>query len=316
MFRSQSWRVACCLAVLNLQLAPLSVLALDSESTSRQTNWQKVDEAFTDDYKFRREEIKRALGPVIVLGLPEAVLIKNGEHSSVPCVPESYTARKTVDHIALAIYVILLNQTGKPLNENACNQLKLLAERVEKAQTFGRIVDQLSDSDSARQQKIISDSLQFLGETLRTGQVSSDQLHAFVQSIAPASMQNADDAIASQLGLLDEIVTGWRQQMTEDEWARTYVIVSGEHMPRDRNSAMQYALALMKQPAEGDRVVYYEGEYDESKALDLLATHILDRHIAIDYFADKMRMHRDLLSDGARKYLDKHKPGESQAVRP
>ena len=42
--------------------------------------------------------------------------------------------------------------------------------------------------------------------------------------------------------------------------------------------------------------------------MDLLATHALDRKVAIDFFKDKWRMHRDLLSDGARQYLKKHPP--------
>ena len=37
--------------------------------------------------------------------------------------------------------------------------------------------------------------------------------------------------------------------------------------------------------------------------LDLLATHLVDTQVGIDFFNDPNRMARDLLSDGTRDYL-------------
>ena len=45
------------------------------------------------------------------------------------------------------------------------------------------------------------------------------------------------------------------------------------------------------------------GSAEEPRALDLLATHLVDTQIAIDFFNDPERMNRDLLSDAARDYL-------------
>jgi hypothetical protein len=46
----------------------------------------------------------------------------------------------------------------------------------------------------------------------------------------------------------------------------------------------------------------------EEAGLNILATHVLDEQIAVDFFDDPWRMHRDLLSDGASRYLKAHPP--------
>ena len=43
--------------------------------------------------------------------------------------------------------------------------------------------------------------------------------------------------------------------------------------------------------------------FDEPRALDLLATRLVDTQVGIDFFNDPLRMHRDLLSDAAQDYL-------------
>ena len=60
----------------------------------------------------------------------------------------------------------------------------------------------------------------------------------------------------------------------------------------------------MGEGGEGRRIIYAEALFDESKALDLLGTHLVDTRIGEAFFADPQRMHRDLLSDAAQSYLD------------
>jgi hypothetical protein len=66
---------------------------------------------------------------------------------------------------------------------------------------------------------------------------------------------------------------------------------------------MQYFLRLLHEPAEGGRVVYAETLWEESQAMDLLGTHLLDGSVGEAFFGDYMRMHRDLLGDAAKQYL-------------
>ena len=83
-------------------------------------------------------------------------------------------------------------------------------------------------------------------------------------------------------------------------------------MPRQNNLATQYFARLLHEKGEGPRIVYAESMYDEQQALDLLATHLLDTQIGADFFADRWRMHRDLLGPAATRYLDRlEMPGGS-----
>jgi hypothetical protein len=121
-------------------------------------------------------------------------------------------------------------------------------------------------------------------------------------------MQNVDDAVADQLLAIDMQVRQWRKQLGPERWQELSVVVVGGHMPRERNTTMQYFAKALRVKREGARLYYCEGLSEESDGLNLVGTHILDRKIAVAFFKDEWRMHRDLLSDGAAKYLSKHPP--------
>ena len=93
-----------------------------------------------------------------------------------------------------------------------------------------------------------------------------------------------------------------RAAHTQD-WNDLTVLVIGPQLPRKDNLAVQYFARLLGQPGEGKRLIYAEGLGDEPRALDLLATHLVDTQIGIDFFNDPNRMARDLRSDGTRDYL-------------
>jgi hypothetical protein len=77
----------------------------------------------------------------------------------------------------------------------------------------------------------------------------------------------------------------------------------GTQAPRKGNLAVQYFARLLGEPGEGRRIVYAEAIFDETRALDLVATKLVDTQVGIDFFNDPLRMHRDLLSDAAQDYL-------------
>src|SRR5256885_2131277 len=120
---------------------------------------------------------------------------------------------------------------------------------------------------------------------------------------ATRSSSRATAARAKSAGL-HAAASAWRREMSADEWRALHVVVIGVHMARDEELATQYFLRLLGEPAEGRRVVYAEGLWDESRALDLLATHIMDGLVGAAFFGSDLRMHRVVFSDAARTYLD------------
>jgi len=100
-------------------------------------------------------------------------------------------------------------------------------------------------------------------------------------------------------------VTAWRKEMSAGDWAKLRVLVIGPHMPREGLVVMQYFSKLLNEPQEGRRIVYAEGLWEEPRALDLVGTHLLDGAVSEAFFGDYWRMHRDLLADAAKDYLDR-----------
>jgi hypothetical protein len=85
---------------------------------------------------------------------------------------------------------------------------------------------------------------------------------------------------------------------------RFVVIVMGGQLPRRENLAVQYFARLLGETGEGKRVLYAEGVSDESRALDLLATHIIDSRIGERMFGTGEAMRQDILGRDAGRYLD------------
>jgi hypothetical protein len=160
-----------------------------------------------------------------------------------------------------------------------------------------------SDGQLQRQQKIINDSLAFLDAAIENREVQKTALDDFARRMTPVLLKNVDEAARVELDALHSHVTEWRNQMTPDEWKALRVVVMGAHMPRDSEITMQYFERLLDEPVEGGRIVFAEGLWEEPRALDLLGTHLVDGSAGAAFFGEFMRMHRDLLSDAARVYI-------------
>jgi len=158
-----------------------------------------------------------------------------------------------------------------------------------------------------RQKRILDESLSLMDEAMRNKMVTRESLLRFVKSVRKDVSANLDEAVAIELASLDDCVCSATKEMSEAEWKQLHVVIMSSHMPRNANRVMQYFQKLLGEDREGKRIIYMEGPDDNEKALDLLATHILDFDIGNVFFGDPWRMHNDLLSQGAAKYLRKHK---------
>src|SRR5262249_40574460 len=97
-------------------------------------------------------------------------------------------------------------------------------------------------------------------------------------------------------------------KMTEDMRAKLCVVVCGSRQARSQDIMMEYFQRLLgEQAATGaareNRLIYAESTFKEEAALDLIARHIIDQDAGEAFFGDRMRMQRDLLSEGAADYV-------------
>lgn len=298
----------------------------------------RMNDQFRHNYTIARKEVRDAALPVIVANGDKVMLFRRasatgpvtgsdrvtvgrdvtGSYSVAVSkdertfVPAVWSVLKSVDHVPLALFVMLQSQTDKPLPESSLAELKALRQSTLEA--MPEIIAALHAETLlppqalVRNQQMLDDSLGFVAAVIKAGSVSRADLLAFATRMTKPSMLNADDAEALDLALLDTAVQEWHTQLTPAEWANLRIVLMGGHMPREQDRRMQYFSLLLNEKREGQRIVYVEGLDDMDKALDLLATHILDERIAQAYFGDPWRMHRDLLSDSAHRYLVKHPP--------
>ena len=122
----------------------------------------------------------------------------------------------------------------------------------------------------------------------------------------PLVVANATDAAGSQLECLQATVTQWRKILGPENWMRFRVVIIGAHMPREGEVSWQYFSRLLGESTEGGRIVYAESLWSAKDAMELLATHLVDQAAGEAFFNDPLRLHRDLLADATKTWLEAH----------
>lgn len=256
-------------------------------------------------YSHAKKEVIAHLDPVIVCEGTKVILLHDGKRIQEDYIPPNYSLLKTVDHAPLAVFVFLHDKTDRTLTADELKELLtfkiLIQNAIPALQPSG-----LPESIITRQNQVLNKVLAFIDSVSSQQQVGLTQLNDFSHGLGKLALATAYDDVSLELASLDKIVRKWKSGMSKEAWSKLRVVITGGHMARNQGRTMQYFSRILKQKAEGDRLVYFEGSDDESKALDLLATHVLDRQAAKAFFHDPWRLHRDLLSDGAKRYLQEH----------
>lgn len=266
--------------------------------------WNEMNLHFREQYSKSRHRELEKLGPIVILREDKMIMRYKGDVQTIKVVPQRYTFLKSVSHIPLAVYVMLDGRTGQ-LSADTKQDLTGFMASVEKA--AANIGEWNSSAESlSRLKQMIDGSRELVNRALKTGSVSSDELRKFARGMAPLVLEAAYEATTMELDLIDKGLKTWKEKMPAEDWDRMHVVVMQPHMPRNENRTMLYFEKLLKQPYEGERIIYCEGSSDEEYAVNLIGTHVIDKHIAVDFFKDPWRMHRDLLGDGAKRYLKKH----------
>jgi hypothetical protein len=295
--------VVLALFVVALPIALSAANATPSEKVSPQPDpLISANSEFLRLYAAARSYEINHCGPVIIVSSGKAVLITGKTRKEAKFIPPEYQVFKAIDHTTLAVFVALKNVVGNKLSAANISDLKSLQSYAQSSEKeLSRY--NLDPVTLARQKKLLSNTVDFISEVLAKATVSKEELDNFVRQQTPQLMENANASVAMELHTLDTHIQSWKQTMKPSAWNQVHVIICDEHMPRNDERYMQYFLKLFGEKQEGQHVIYQEGNFDEKKAMQLLGTHLLDKSIAEEFFGDPSRMHRDLLSDGARKYL-------------
>lgn len=257
-------------------------------------------------YAQARKTTLEKTGPIVLLEGDNLVLLRQGKRTEVKAIPELYHQLKTVAHIPLALFAFTIGQGEGDLGEQRAGELKKYRTLIESA-AKDLPKRGLPDLMLVRQNKIIEPSLAFIDALLESKKVRRDEALKYIQGVKPAVLENMYDAAKSELDGLHKQMTAWKAELTPEEWKNLKVVIMGAPLPRKGNLAVQYFARLLGEPGESFRIVYTESVYDEEKSLRVLATSELDKGVAIAFFDEPTRMHRDLLADVATEYIRKMK---------
>ena len=262
----------------------------------------ELNAAFHEAYAVVRAEAFAHQGPVLVVDGDRLVLYRDQAVVAEEVVrPPAYHLLKAVAHVPLAVRLRLVAGQGA---EAGAGSLVRLRGQLEGARQALQVAFP-DPATRARQARILDAALDFLDQVGgRTA--SSGELDAYSAAMGPLLLANAGDSAALELAALDRTVSAWRRGPLAADWDAVRVVIIGSHMARQEEVGFQYFCRLLQEPGEGGRVVYAEEKWDPRDALALLAGHRVDRELGRAFFHDPDRMHRDVLADGAKKWLEGH----------
>ena len=248
-------------------------------------------------------------GPLILEEGDNLIMVRNGERTSVSIKPVGYHELKAVAHIPLALYVMLSFPQEASISPDRRARLQHYHELMINAyESLPR--RHFTPAQLQRQKMIFNACFELLQAALGSGQVSAATLKTFTRTVSLLLLSNVADATALEMHELYSTMAAWKKQLTPTEWKELHVVMIGPHMPRDQECSIQFFERLFHEREEGERIIYAESLWNEKDALNLLATHVVDESAGQAFFGDPMRMHRDLLADAAKAYLDSHPVGK------
>jgi hypothetical protein len=265
----------------------------------------EMNKVVRENYRASRAVVLARTSPVIVIAFDEATLLRDGrEPATANFTPPLFHRFKEIAHIPFGVHITLAPYVGRAAETGWRAPLQRLLDHVVAAEGA---IDKVGIPENrlARERRVVADSIAYMRSVLAAGTVDETGLRGYSRAMAPLVLAGADDASALQIDGLHAVVTRWRAELPAEEWSRLHVLVLGPKAPREGNLAMQYFERVLGRREVGRRLIYSENIFSRDAALTQLGGLVIDRAVARDFFAEEMRMDRDLLSDGARKRLDR-----------
>ena len=298
-------------------LAQMGPSSSSSSSSSSEKSLQselnnpllELNQEFRQVYSAAKERAIRDTQPLILCYSDKMILVDGDKRDEFSFLPARYSQLKVVDHVPLALFVLLQPACDKMLAPDVLAQLKKI--RVLTLAARPTLADPGLGLDSVtlnRQYLLLDQSIIFMDKAIAGGYVTNKELLSFCHRLKPQIMLNAAQAVATQLETMDNKVSEWKKQLGDQRFSKLQIVIVSGHMPREEHSCFQYFAKVFDVKREGLQIVYSEGAAEEKAARELVGTHVLDASIGAGFFDEPLRMHRDLLADGAKEYLRSHRP--------
>ena len=267
----------------------------------------RLDEWFKLHYRTRKSELRRSLvageRPLMVRIDREIVFFRDRTRSSAQILDEEYDRLKALCHLPIALFLWASPRAGGELSTGDRELLDKMG-----AETIAARADGARGAGSC-EVALLEACAQFVRSATQAGAVREQDLSALERTTEAPIRACILAATRRELHNLHTRVTAWTADLEPREWEELRVVVCAGHQARYRQSTKSYFLRLFDEchgeGASGEqRVIYAENCRTEDEALDLVATHLLDREIGATFLDSPLALQQDVLGEATRVVID------------
>ena len=262
-----------------------------------------LDREFLSAYAKARNDVIQRQGPTILADFDTLTLRDGPNRETVKTSPLALVPLKAVAHAPLVLFAVVSVAHEKPLQPAQLEMLRRLTGAIKRA-SLALSSSALSVDQQIRCAMILDRCRDWAAKAPERSKLSRREFQSFATQLRPAILANIRDAARLKIDACHAVAMRWKRQLAPEEWGRLRVIVSGSQMPRKHNLLVQYFARLLGEPGESNRIIYAESIYEETRAFNLLGTHLLDSAAAQVFFGDPHRLDSDLLGPAASEYLN------------
>jgi hypothetical protein len=269
---------------------------------------EKLDDRFVRIYEAARAErvAHEQRKGLIVVQNDLMLLYRNDEpvRQFTGLAPPLYNKMKMLGHIPLAIFCLLHVAGDGPLSRSLKGKLASYRTLLGSAGDALDASEEVAAGILPRPVGIQAKAMAFLDQVLEGGAASRQALHGFTRAVCEDVDMVLAAAAKAQLEACERTVKEIRSLLSPEEWAELRVLIIGPYMAKQGEIFLQYFAKVLNTSVSGDRrIVYFDGD-DLKGAFERLGTAMLDAEAAQAIFGNRRRLHRDVLADATREFLE------------
>jgi hypothetical protein len=268
---------------------------------------ERLDDRFVRIYEAARaERVAHEKHKGLIVIHEDVLLLYRGEEpvgQFTGLEPPLYNKMKTLGHIPLAVFCLLHTANDGPLSPSLKARLVSYRALLDSAGAALDVAQEVAAGILPRPIGIHAVAMAFLSTAIKTGAASRAALHRFTHGVC----EDVDIVLAvaarAQLEACERTMAQVRALLSAEEWAQLRVLILGPYMAKQGQIFLQYFAKLLNTTVSGDRrLVYFDGD-DLEAAYERFGTATLDAEAAQAIFGNRRRLHRDVLADATREYL-------------
>ena len=269
----------------------------------------RLDEWFKLHYRTRKSELRRCLvageRPLMVRIDRELVFFFDRARTTALILDEQYDRLKALCHLPIALFLWGSPLAGRPLAREERELLSRMGTEAAAARADADREPPATDCELA----LLRACDHFVASAVAAGAVGHEDLARLERDTEAPIRTCIHAATRRELYNLHTTVSAWTARFGPRQWDELRVVICAGHQARYRQSTKSYFLRLLDEShgdgASGERrVIYAENCRSEDEALDLVATHLLDREIGAVFLDGPLALQQDVLGDATRMVLD------------